>query len=54
MNAEVKNRLAFIFVEAHASECKTVSELYELYNQTVAELEQIQNESPKKRQTISY
>lgn len=54
MNAELKSRLAFIFVETHASECKTVKDLYEMYKQTVEELEQIQNESPKKRQTISY
>ena len=54
MNSDVKIKLAFIFVEAHASECKTVRDLYDLYKQTVAELEQIQNESPRKRQTVSY
>lgn len=54
MNAELKNRLAFIYVEAHASECKSARELYELYKKTVDELEQIQNEQPKKRQMVSY
>ena len=54
MNADVKTKLAFIYVEAHASECKSVRELYDLYKKTIVELEQIHNEQPKKRQMISY